>query len=155
MVERLSRLQHIYSHHPIYFITACTAARRELLASPAIHDAFRQFGKKGAESGALIGDYVLMPDHVHLFVSIDARQRCLSAWIKALKGSMSAELKRSGHAPPFWQKGFFDHILRSGDSYSAKWEYVRSNPIRGGLVAQCKEWPYAGRIFDLEFRRDN
>ena len=24
---------------------------------------------------------------------------------------------------PYWQQGFFDHLLRNGDSYSRKWEY--------------------------------
>jgi len=56
--------------------------------------------------------------------------------------------------PPHWQKGFFDHVLRSGESYSEKWDYVRQNPARAGLANDCREWPFSGTIFDLEFRDD-
>ncbi len=33
-----------------------------------------------------------------------------------------------------WQEEFFDHLLRSGESYSQKWDYVKENPARVGLV---------------------
>ena len=45
-----------------------------------------------------------------------------------------------------WQTGFFDHVLRSGESYGEKWEYVRMNPVRAGLAARPEDWPYAGEI---------
>jgi hypothetical protein len=35
-------------------------------------------------------------------------------------------------ASPHWQKGFFDHILRSGDSYSEKRNYVREKSRTNG-----------------------
>ena len=36
---------------------------------------------------------------------------------------------------PLWQSEFFDHVIRSADSYTEKWNYVRENPVRAGLVA--------------------
>jgi hypothetical protein len=50
----------------------------------------------------------------------------------------------------FWQPGFFDHLLRTADSYSAKWQYVWENPVRAGLVAQPEEWPYQGEIVVID-----
>jgi len=144
----------VYQRRPIYFITMCTAERRKLLADPAIHDAFRSFAKAGADVGAWIGSYILMPDHLHLFVRIDGKRLTLSSWMKSLKGTLSRELRRSQSSAPFWQKGFFDHILRSSDSHSAKWNYVRENAVRAGLAPQWQQWPYLGEIFDLEFRSD-
>jgi len=52
------------------------------------------------------------------------------------------------------KKDFFDHILRSDESYSAKWDYVRQNPVRARLVKEWSEWPFVGEVFDLEFRDD-
>jgi hypothetical protein len=52
----------------------------------------------------------------------------------------------------YWQKGFFDHILRSGESYSQRWDYVRENPVRAGFVTDWREWLFLGEVFDLEFR---
>jgi REP element-mobilizing transposase RayT len=92
-----------------------------------------------------------MFDHLHLFVAIDGERLTLSAWMKSLKGTLSSKLRAQRHAPPYWQKGFFDHALRSGRSYSQKWHYVRENPVRADLVKDWEEWPYLGEIFALEF----
>ena len=45
-----------------------------------------------------------------------------------------------------WQEEFFDHVLRSGESYGQKWSYVRENPVRAGLVATSEAWPWQGEI---------
>ncbi len=50
-----------------------------------------------------------------------------------------------------WQAGFFDHVLRSSESYGEKWEYVRMNPVRAGLAARPEDWPYAGEIEALRW----
>src|SRR5213082_3467310 len=70
-----------------------------------------------------------------------------------LKNALSKVLREKDVLSPHWQKGFFDHILRSGDSYSEKWEYVRENPVRASLVKAGTDWPFVGEIFDLEFRQ--
>ena len=94
-----------------------------------------------------------MPDHLHAFVVIDDEQLKLSTWMKSLKNALSKVLREKDVLSPHWQKGFFDHILRSGDSYSEKWEYVRENPVRASLVKAWTDWPFVGEIFDLEFRQ--
>src|SRR5438876_5008640 len=151
MPERLKRLDIVYQRSPIYFVTACVAKRRKLLANSAIDTAFRAFAASGSSCGAWVGAYVLMPDHLHLFAAIDDERLSLSGWMKALKGTLSSRLRANGEASPYWQKGFFDHVLRSGNSYSEKWNYVRENPVRAGLVTDWKKWPYLGETFDLEF----
>jgi REP element-mobilizing transposase RayT len=50
----------------------------------------------------------------------------------------------------FWQPGFFDHILRTDESYGEKWNYVRENPVRAGLVRTAEEWPYQGEIVVID-----
>jgi len=49
-----------------------------------------------------------------------------------------------------WQPGFFDHILRSDESYTEKWNYVRDNPVRAGLVEIADDWPYQGEIVVID-----
>jgi REP element-mobilizing transposase RayT len=155
MPPRLARLDRLYVRTPIYFVTACTVQRRRLLACPEIQSAFVRFAERGQELGAWIGVYALMPDHLHLFVALDDERITLSRWVRALKGVLSHDLRQMGVAAPHWQKGFFDHVLRSDESASQKWEYVRDNPVRAGLVATWDQWPYAGEIFPLEYRSDN
>jgi len=74
----------------------------------------------------------------------------LSIWIKSLKNSISKCLRETGVASPHWQKGFFDHLLRSQESYAAKWEYVRQNPVRARLVDNADDWEFQGEVCDLD-----
>src|SRR5437868_13968009 len=126
--DRLDRLERIcvrsiYVRSPIYFVTTCAANRRRILTDEAIHESFVRFAEEGPNHGAWIGAYVLMPDHFHAFVRVDAEQVTLSTWMKSLKNSLSRALRLAGVEAPHWQKTFFDHILRNGESYSQKWEY--------------------------------
>ena len=119
-----------------------------------MHKSFVRFGEQGPEHGAWIGDYVLMPDHLHLLVVMDDAKITLATWGKSLKNTLSKTLREAGVCAPHWEKTFFDHVLRSNEYYSEKWEYVRNNPVRAGLAKNPEDWPYAGRLFDLEFRED-
>jgi hypothetical protein len=74
--------------------------------------------------------------------------------IKGLKAAISRSLRNSARKSPFWQKGFFDHVLRNSDSYDEKWHYVRDNPVRAQLVDSGTQWPFAGEVFDLQFVRE-
>lgn len=84
-----------------------------------------------------------------MFVMFARSSGPLSAWVKSLKNSLSKHWRSHGIVAPHWQKGFFDHILRSADSYSEKWIYVEQNPVRAGLVASHQDWPFAGSIHEL------
>ena len=154
MPPRLARLERLHIRAPIYFVTASTAQRKRVLARREIHSAFVKFAEHGQKLGAWIGSYVIMPDHFHLFVALEDERITLSQWARALKGVLSSELRKVGVAAPHWQKGFFDHVLRSEESASQKWEYVRDNPVRAGLVATWDDWPYRGEIFPLEYRSE-
>jgi len=152
--KRLHRLELVYVRSPIYFVTTCTSDRRKLLASEAIHEAFVSFALEGPKHGAWVGNYVLMPDHLHAFVATDDQKITLSAWMKSLKNLISKKLRRQRVVAPHWQKTFFDHLLRSSESYSEKWNYVRENPVRAGLVNTADEWKFMGDIFRLEYCSD-
>ena len=51
-----------------------------------------------------------------------------------------------------WQPDHWDTQLRSGDNYAAKWEYVRANPVRAGLIPEAAAWPYQGELESLRWR---
>jgi hypothetical protein len=71
----------------------------------------------------------------------------LTQWVRMLKRTLS---KAISIERPHWQKGFFDHLIRHSESYSEKWDYVRQNPVRAGLVEAIDDWPYQGEIVRLE-----
>jgi putative transposase len=117
-----------------------------------VHESFLCFLQQGPEHGAWVGAYILMPDHFHVFVAIDDQKLSLSAWAKSLKNSISKTLRQESIAPPHWQKTFFDHLLRSAESYAEKWHYVRENAVRAGLVSRWQDWPFRGEVFPVEYR---
>ena len=53
--------------------------------------------------------------------------------------------------PSLFQRECWDTQLRKGDSYAVKWEYVRNNPVRRGLVDNVDAWPYQGEMNVLEW----
>ena len=144
---RLDRVFATYAS-PLYFVTFCTIDRKRFLTRPEVKEALEQFGRRGEDRGIAIGRYVIMPDHIHLFVQLYP-ELSLSQSIRLLKRSLSAALEKAVVPGPHWQPGFFDHLLRQSESYSQKWEYVRLNPVRAGLAEKSEDWPYQGEIVKI------
>jgi putative transposase len=144
------RLDLIYPRNPLYFVTCCTYRRRPHLADTRVHSAFIEFARNAQkELGIAIGRYVIMPDHLHVFVS-GPDDFVLSRWVGTLKRVIGKQIDSSS-SDPIWQRGFFDHVLRSSESYSEKWNYVRENPVRVGLVKSAEDWPYSGEIVPIYY----
>jgi Transposase IS200 like. len=115
-----------------------------------VHTAFVLFAKRAEETfNVAVGRYVIMPDHVHLFVRGDCNFR-LGPWIGALKQALAKAATLSQAKGQIWEEGFFDHVLRSNESYSQKWNYVRENPVRAGLVKLAADWPLQGEIAHID-----
>jgi len=123
---------------PVYFVTFNTHTRTRLLAKPEVHKAFVTYCRRAADFRIGVGRYVIMPDHIHLFVCFGVGcTTTLSTWVKGLKRELDRVLLSMGHQPvklpgqklsSFWQPGFDDHLLRSDESYAAKWDYCTRIP---------------------------
>jgi REP element-mobilizing transposase RayT len=146
---RLKRLKWLFSDHPVYYITVCTEPRRSILANIEIHDSFKVFAERAKGYKVLVGRYVIMPDHAHFFAAFPPNSPSVSQWMKSWKNALSKTLRHMQIAAQHWEKNFFDHVMRSADSYDEKWEYVRQNPVRAGLTKRPEDWPYQGEINHL------
>lgn len=93
----------------------------------------------------LVGRYVIMPDHIHLFCAPRDLNCRLKAWITYWKNEVTRQWPRKNEKP-IWQREFWDTQLRREESYGNKWEYVRQNPVRAGLVESPDDWPFCGEI---------
>ena len=71
-----------------------------------------------------------MPDHVHFFCSAELGEKALPTFMQAWKQWTSKRFGRELKVgrETAWQEEFFDHVLRSSESFSQKWDYVRENP---------------------------
>lgn len=133
----------------IVFLTTCTRNRRPLLANKEITDILISWWRRADQW--LVGRYVVMPDHVHLFCAPRHEAPLpLKGWVQFWKNGVTRELP-AGIMKPIWQRDFWDRQLRRGESYEEKWEYVRANPCRHGLVARSGDWPFQGELSVLEW----
>ena len=145
---RLERL--FFAHRSFYFVTFNSSVRGQMLARPELHEVFRTFALRAHEQYDIaVGRYILMPDHVHFFVALPPDGITLSKWLQSLRSVLGKELLRIGFQKPHWKEGVFDHLLRSSESYSEKWEYVRMNPVRADLCTEPEQWPYQGEIVNI------
>jgi REP element-mobilizing transposase RayT len=144
--DRPPRLDKYFDAHPLFFVTANTWKRQDLLATRAVHETFKAYCQRGIDMSRVeVGRYVIMPNHLHLFVRGDA-EFDLGVWMRGLKraiGKLFPELSATG---TLWQEGFLDHVLRHGESYEDKWGYMVLNPFRAGLVQRPEDWPYQGEL---------
>jgi REP element-mobilizing transposase RayT len=138
----------IHNRSIIIFVTACTAERRQILATPKAHEAIVTAWKQA--STWLVGRYVILPDHVHVFSAPNAFDAPpLERWMRYWKSLVTKSLGQPGET--VWQRHHWDRRLRSGESYDHKWEYVRNNPVRHGLIAEADEWPYQGELNEFQW----
>ena len=134
---------------PLYFVTFCTMHRRKLLDTEPVHAAFCDYAIEGSRRGVAVGRYVIMPDHIHLFVKGTVGLR-LGEWVKGLKRCLYRAVIGVEPGETVWQPGYFEHIMRNSESFSKKWDYVVMNPVRQGLARDHKDWPYQGQIVAID-----
>lgn len=133
-----------YVGHHRYFLTIC--AKRgadELTSAPLAANLLLQLRQHvQAEAFALLA-YCLMKDHVHLVLegiseASDLR-RLVSGWKQATGYSYKRE---RGHA--LWMTGYYDRVLRDGESVLDMMLYVFRNPLRAGLAERIGDYELAG-----------
>jgi len=125
----------------IVFDTICTKDRIPWLANPTCHTLLCQVW---VESSAwLVGRYVIMPDHIHLFAAPNVRNIDFDSWVAYWKRKFSLAAQNPSLR---WQRDHWDRRMRSNESYAEKWDYVRNNPVRHGLVGNSDDWPYQGEL---------
>lgn len=138
-----------YDRSIIIFLTVCTKNRRPILATASMHSRLRMVWMHA--NHWLVGRYMIMPDHIHLFSApATIPPLPLGNWVRFWKSEISKAVGAGEDA--HWQRDFWDVQLRQSDSYAAKWEYVRNNPVRAGLVPRTEDWPFQGELNVLRWR---
>ena len=81
ITDRPQRLDLLYIDQPLYFATFATRDRKGIPSLDRAQVALEQYARCGlTDFNVAVGPYVIMPDHVHLFVRGDRSFR-LSNWI--------------------------------------------------------------------------
>lgn len=132
----------ISSHQPtIVYLTVCTKDRRPWLASEPVRKKLEQVWREA--DAWLVGFFLLMPDHLHLFCAPHKTEFPLQQWVSHWKRKFTClHLPGAGG----WQRNFWDTRLRRSESYADKWRYVQENPVKEKLAATPECWPHQGML---------
>ena len=84
-----------------------------------------------------------MPEHVHLLIS-EPEVEVLAKAIQALKIAVA---RRAMHYEKgegtFWQKRYYDHNVRTAQSFVEKLRYIHRNPVKRGLAEKPEDWQWS------------
>ncbi len=126
-----------------FFVTTKTSMGRRLLQSDRfaglLVDVLRLCVKAGRFE---VDDFVIMPDHLHLLVSVGS-QISIEKAMQFVKGGFSYRVKKElGYNGEVWQRGFSEVRVRGRDSFEAHRRYIAENPLRAGLVREGEEFAW-------------
>jgi putative transposase len=99
-----------------FFVTSSICNKRNLLQSEWMAGLFlRVLYDYRAQNKFRVHEFVIMPDHFHLLLTIESEMTIERA-VQFIKGGFAFRARKEfGMRPPFWQKGFFrDTYCRSG-----------------------------------------
>ncbi len=139
-----------YSSPGAYFITICVKNHRQLLSevvgqglAPAVTN-LTKYGKITEEQihnlshrypSVTIDKYVIMPNHIHLLLSLhDAAAGAspcptISDVICSFKSITTIHCRKNGLKDvQLFQSSFHDHIIHGEQDYLKIWEYIDNNP---------------------------
>ena len=142
-----------YSSNGAYFITICTKDRKELLSKIATNNEnkcadnqLNRYGKiakiqieelENRYKNVKVDKYVIMPNHIHLLISIDNQavgaspNPTISDIICTLKSIVTRLCHTQGLKDRYlFQSSFHDHIIRGEKDYIKIWEYIDTNVIK-------------------------
>ena len=102
-------------------------------------DVLRSYVREGKFK---VHDFVVMPDHVHLLITLSG-QVTIEKAMQLIKGGFSYRVKKEhGYSGEVWQRGFWELRVEDQDSFVRHREYIAQNPVRRGLVDTADEFPF-------------
>jgi len=141
-----------------YFFTVVTYKRRPFLCD----EQSRRFLKETINDVTTkrpftIDAWVLLPDHLHCIWTLPAGDGDYSARWGLIKAGFSKRMNgAAGEGRPvanasrdthresaYWQRRFWEHLIRDQDDLNAHMDYVHYNPVKHGLVASPAAWKFS------------
>ena len=135
-----------------YFITICAHMQQNLFQRAEVAELTVATFLNYRDAGEFeLHEYVVMPNHIHLLLSLNDHQR-LSRVIQLIKGGFSHSLREHGLVfRAVWEQRYYDRCVRDANEFAAFSRYIRQNPVRKYLVANAEDYPYssAGKQIDV------
>lgn len=138
-----------YSSPGPYVVTICAAGRQPVFEDEALRAILQEVWHTlpREHPGLLLDEFVIMPDHLHFIVwlSQDSKQDFTLPDVVRTFKSLSADkwfdhLNRLGvrGSGSFWQRNYYEHVIRDEADLAEQRTYVRNNPIKADLLRNEK-----------------
>ena len=127
-------------------LTVCVEGRAPILRDADLVRTFTGvLGTECAARGCIVPVSCFMPDHVHFMTQGTAADA--DAWDAVVRFKQRTGFLLGRLSPrACWQKGFHDHVLRSGEEAAVRARYIADNPVRRGLVTVWTDHLFTGAI---------
>jgi putative transposase len=126
-----------------FFVTTKTFMGKRLLQSDRNATLLVDVLRSCVAAGRFrLHDFVIMPDHLHLLLTLSG-DMSLEKAMQFIKGGYSFRLRRElGFSGEVWQRGFSDHRVHDGRSFDDHRRYIAFNPVKAGLASAPGEFPW-------------
>ena len=99
-----------------------------------------------AEHRFKLHDFVIMPDHLHLLLTVHDEMTIEKA-MQLVKGRFSHRLSNEfGYKGEIWQRGFAEVQVMNQQNFEVHRAYIDQNPVKAGLATSADEYPYCFRF---------
>jgi len=139
-----------YVGYQCYFVTVCTFHRQSVFSdSSRCQELLALLDEECASRNFSVLAYCLMPDHLHFLArGLDTASDLLEL-LKSFKIKSSRKFaRREGRV--LWQKSFYEHILRPGESIEPVAWYIWMNPVRKRMVSRPADYTFSGSFAGMK-----
>lgn len=135
-------------------MTSNTAQGRHLLQAERLANLLIDVLRTNTLQGRFrVHDFVVMPDHIHVLLSIDGATSIERA-VQLIKGGFSFRAKRElGFPGEIWRRGFSEVRILDRANFLSYREYIDDNPVRAGLADSAENYPYCSAYWRKRKRR--
>ena len=132
---------HVKAGARTFFVTSSTWGKRGLLQSDRAADLFlRVLHDYRAQNKFRLHEFVVMPDHFHLLLTVESDMTIERA-VQFVKGGFSFRAgKELGMRSPIWQKGFSEVRISDAEALQQVRTYIRNSPVVLHLVAKPEDY---------------
>ena len=133
-----------YSSAGAYYVTTCVYERKPLLEKEELRTILENMWQALPQRfpGISLDVFAIMPDHAHFILCLEPEgenpptlAQIVGAYKSLTARAALAYLRSEGYACPkhFWQRDYYEHVIRSEWELEQKRIYILNNPIKEQL----------------------
>ncbi len=128
--KHLRLKEYDYSDDGAYFVTICTFEKKKIISTIIKKLLTRELQDiKKRFKGVNIDFFVFMQNHCHIIFCLKNSSVPLNRIVQAFKSITTVKIKRTGFKEKvFWQRNYYEHIIRNEEELNRIRKYIRSNP---------------------------